>query len=317
MNKFEPLLSILLATKNRQKYCLSAVESILEINDSRIEVVVQDNSDDDSLRTMLAKFNHDKRLVYNYESSVLSFVDNFSLAIEHATGKYVCAIGDDDGINPEIISATQWASDNGYDALVGNVEANYRWAGTGAPDTFFTKMTDNTLTITHFTGRAKVVNVTDSLLSLMKNGATNYLDFHLPKLYHGVVKKVLFEKIKAQTGSYLKGLSPDIYAAIALACNINKLLVLDYPLTIPGVCSVSGSIQEGQKKSNSKRLEDAPHFRGKKITVGIKMFRGFIVYRLYGQIQLLQLLRSLIGRILWLNLISICYMQISYMQILH
>lgn len=264
MNKFEPLLSILLATKNRQKYCLSAVESILEINDSRIEVVVQDNSDDDSLRTMLAKFNHDKRLVYNYESSVLSFVDNFSLAIEYATGKYVCAIGDDDGINPEIISATQWASDNGYDALVGNVEANYRWAGTGAPDTFFTKMTDSTLTITHFTGRAKVVNVTDSLLSLMKNGATNYLDFHLPKLYHGVVNKVLFEKIKVQTGSYLKGLSPDIYAAIALACNINKLLVLDYPLTIPGVCSVSGSIQEGQKKSNSKRLEDAPHFRGKK-----------------------------------------------------
>ncbi|QYS91380.1 hypothetical protein JJC04_00520 [Flavobacterium covae] len=40
-------------------------------------------------------------------------------------------------------------------------------------------------------------------------------------------------------------------------------MVIDYPLTIPGVCKVSGSIQEGQKKSNSKKLKDAPHFKGK------------------------------------------------------
>lgn len=258
----QPLLSILIATKNRQKYCLSAVESILEIKDDRIQVVVQDNSEDDSLKELLSPYMDDERLIYNYIPGVLSFVDNFSVAIDLATGEYVCAIGDDDGINPEIIAATQWVSENNYEALVGNVEANYRWEGTGAPDTFFTKMTDSTLTITHFNGKAKVVIVQDSLHKLMKNGATNYLEFDFPKLYHGIVKKTVFDRIKQKTGAYLKGLSPDIYAAIALACNIDKLLVIDYPLTIPGVCKVSGSIQEGQKKSNSKRLEDAPHFKG-------------------------------------------------------
>ena len=259
-----PLISILIATKNRQKYCLSAVQSILNIKDDRIQVIVQDNSDDTSLKEMLLPYMDDKRLLYNYIPGILSFVDNFSAAINLATGIYVCAIGDDDGINPEIIAATKWANDNNYEALVGNVEANYRWEGTGAPDTFFTKMTDNTLTITHFNGKAKVVVVEDSLQKLMANGATNYLDFDFPKLYHGIVKKTVFEKIKQKTGAYLKGLSPDIYAAIALACNVEKLLVIDYPLTIPGVCKVSGSIQEGQKKSNSKKLEDAPHFKGNK-----------------------------------------------------
>ena len=152
-----PLISILIATKNRQKYCLSAVQSILNIKDDRIQVIVQDNSDDTSLKEMLLPYMDDKRLLYNYIPGILSFVDNFSAAINLATGIYVCAIGDDDGINPEIIAATKWANDNNYEALVGNVEANYRWEGTGAPDTFFTKMTDNTLTITHFNGKAKVV----------------------------------------------------------------------------------------------------------------------------------------------------------------
>ncbi|QYS91381.1 glycosyltransferase [Flavobacterium covae] len=193
-----PLLSILVATKNRQMYCLSAVESILAIEDKRIEVVVQDNSDDQLLSEILSVYKNDSRLVYNYTPGVLSFVDNFSAAIELAQGEYLCAIGDDDGINPEILKATQWAFDNNYEALVGNVEANYRWAGTGAPDTFFTKMTDSTLTITHFTGKAKVVNVSDSLDQLMKNGATNYLDFDFPKLYHGIVKKKYLKKLSCK-----------------------------------------------------------------------------------------------------------------------
>ena len=61
-----PLISILIATKNRQKYCLSAVQSILNIKDDRIQVIVQDNSDDTSLKEMLLSYMDDKRLIYNY-----------------------------------------------------------------------------------------------------------------------------------------------------------------------------------------------------------------------------------------------------------
>lgn len=261
MNKQEVLLSILIATKNRQKYCLSAVESILSLPDENIQVVVQDNSDDQTLSNMLEPFIGDPRLVYRYTPPPFSSIDNFNAALELATGEYVCLIGDDDGINPEIIVATQWANDNNVDSLVGNINANYRWEGTGAPDTFFTKMTGGTLTILDFNGEAKVIDLEDSLNKLMENGCTNYLDFPLPKLYHGVVWKKIFDDLKVQTGAYIKGLSPDIYSAIALACNVNKMVQIDYPFTIPGVCGQSTSITEGQLKKHSKRLEDAPHFR--------------------------------------------------------
>lgn len=256
-----PLLSIVIATKNRQKYAVHAVESILSLNDDRIEVVVQDNSDVSDLSSRLAKFESDSRLKYRYTPPPFSSIDNFNAAVELSTGEYLCLIGDDDGINPEIIDSTLWAKNNDVDALVGSLSANYRWESTGAPDTLFTKMTGGTLTITHFDGKVTQPNLELSLLNLMENGCTNYLEFSFPKLYHGIVRRKCLEDIKSKTGAYLKGLSPDIYSAITLACTVNQLVTLDYPLTIPGVCAESTSITEGQIKKHSKKLEDAPHFR--------------------------------------------------------
>lgn len=258
----KPLLSIVIPTKNRQRYCLSAIQSILNLNNPDIQIVIQDNSTNENLRNQIPQLDS-RILKYSYIPGVLSFVENFNNAIDAADGEYLCIIGDDDGINPEIVRATEWAKQHHIDCLVGNVEANYRWDNTGAPDTFFTKMTDNTLTMTHFNGKAKRVNIEESLIKLMKNGCTNYLDYDFPKLYHGIVRKTALQKLKQQTGSYLKGLSPDIYASIALACTIDELIVIDYPLTIPGVCNESGSIQEGQLKKHSKELANAPHFRGR------------------------------------------------------
>lgn len=259
-----PLISILIATKNRQKYCLSAVESILNLSDQNIQVVVQDNSDDLSLKEMLLPFIEDTRLIYRYTPPPFSSIDNFNAAIELATGEYICLIGDDDGINPEIITAAAWAKANNIECLVGNLKANYRWENTGNKKFLHIKVVSSSLIIGDFDGCAKKVNPKVSLNKLVQNGCTNYMEFDFPKLYHGVVKREIFEQLKQETGAYLKGLSPDIYAAIALALKIDQFIVVDYPLTIPGVCSLSSSIQEGEQKSNSKDLDSAPHLRDRK-----------------------------------------------------
>ncbi|MGJ7024621.1 glycosyltransferase family 2 protein [Petrimonas sulfuriphila] len=259
----QPLLAIIIATRNRQKYALSAVESILSINDDSIEVVVQDNSDNDSLREMLNPFMKDVRLIYNYTEKPLSFVANFDLSIHLSRAEYVCQIGDDDGINPEIIHATKWAKKNNVDALVGNTKANYRWEGAEAPDTLFTKLTGSTLTIENFSGKLEKCNVQEALEKFSRNGCTNYSQFKLPKLYHGIVKRECLDNIKNMTDSYFKGLSPDIYASITLACVVKNLIYIDYPLTIPGICSVSGTLIEGQIKKHSKEIQNAPHLKNR------------------------------------------------------
>ncbi|KEC84090.1 MULTISPECIES: glycosyltransferase family 2 protein [Acinetobacter] len=261
----KPLISILIATKNRQKYCLSAVKSILKLPNTNIQVVVQDNSDDITLSEMLKPLISDSRLVYRYTPPPFSSIDNFNAVIELATGEYICLIGDDDGINPEIIEATAWAKLNNIDCLVGNLKANYRWENTGERQFLHLKITGSSLILGDFNGNAKRVDAKKSLEQLVRNGCTNYMEYDFPKLYHGIVKRDIFENIKENTSAYLKGLSPDIYAAISLAFTIKNFVVIDYPLTIPGVCSVSSSVQEGEQKSNSKDIENIPHLKGRKI----------------------------------------------------
>lgn len=257
----KPLLSILIATKNRQKYCLSAVESILMIPNEKIQVVVQDNSDDKNLEDLLEPFMADSRLIYRYTPPPFSSIDNFNAAIELSTGEYICLIGDDDGINPEIIDATVWAKENNINCIVGNLKANYRWENTGNKQFLHLKVLSNSLILGDFNGLVRKIKTQESVIKLIENGCTNYMEYDFPKLYHGIVKRDIFESIKKETGAYLKGLSPDIYAALALSFKMNDFIMIDYPLTIPGVCYVSSSIQEGEQKSNSKNIEDAPHMR--------------------------------------------------------
>ena len=49
----KPILSIAIPTRNRQLYAVESIRTILSIIDNDIEVVVQDNSDDSSLESML------------------------------------------------------------------------------------------------------------------------------------------------------------------------------------------------------------------------------------------------------------------------
>ena len=258
-----PLLSIVVATKNRVPYCISCIESILSLEYPNFELVIQDNTDNFELKKYIHSRVFDKRLKYQYTPPPFSSIANFNAALELATGEYVCMIGDDDGINPEIIEATLWAKQNNVDALSGSdFSVTYLWEGTNSPNTLFTNMQGNTLTISSFSGKGGQIDLEKSLIKFMQNGCTNYLDFNLPKFYHGIIRKNCFELIKERTGAYIKGLSPDIYSSIALSFVINKFIKVDYPLTIPGTCGVSSSIKEGSlKNKQSKNLDDAPHFR--------------------------------------------------------
>ncbi len=102
-----PLLSVVIPTRNRQKYAISSIVSILRIPDPYLEIVVQDNSDSRDLQELLRRNVQDSRLRYNYTPDPLSFIGNFNEAVRLATGDYLCFIGDDDGVNPEIMEPTR------------------------------------------------------------------------------------------------------------------------------------------------------------------------------------------------------------------
>ena len=52
-NPNPPLLSIIIATKNRVPYCIKSIETILSITNHDFELIVQDNTDNLELNDYL------------------------------------------------------------------------------------------------------------------------------------------------------------------------------------------------------------------------------------------------------------------------
>ena len=260
-NTTTPLLSIVIATRNRVPYAISAILSILEISDARLELVVQDNSESRDLESYVRCNVRDSRFRYRYTPPPFSSIDNFNAAVELATGEYVCLIGDDDGVNPEIMDAAEWAKRENIDSLGVRNVANYSWPKTGVPPTLFTKITEATLQVSPFKGYLIDADCEKEMRALIRNGALYYLFFKLPKLYHGLVHRRCLAAVHSKVGNYFGGLSPDIFSSLAIVCVAKRVVITDYPLTIPGVCRASTSVTEGPLKKPSKDLKDAPHFR--------------------------------------------------------
>jgi glycosyltransferase involved in cell wall biosynthesis len=258
MKKNNFILSIVIPTRNRDIYVNAAVLQVLENTPNDVQVVVQDNSDHEVFMNNFKDSSYFHRIKYNYSPGQLSFVDNFSKAVEIAEGEYLCMIGDDDGINPEIATFVHWAKENGIEAISPEIKLNYIWPNTGIK---YYKTDNGNLTIVNFDLKSKIYNTESEIRKLLDSGGQNYLNYNLVKIYHGIVKKEAMDRVKSKTGKYFGGLSPDIYSSVALSLVVDKVLKINYPLTIPGVCRKSGSGHSSTGRHHGE-LDTAPQLKG-------------------------------------------------------
>lgn len=252
------ILSIIIPTRNREMYAVASALQVLENTPNDVQVVLQDNSDEEILMKNFINSPYLSRIKYNYSPDILSFVANFSKGVEFADGEYLCMIGDDDGINPEIATFVHWAKKNNVEAVSPEIKLNYIWPNTGIP---YYKTDNGNLTIVNFDLKSEVFETKKEIEKLLNSGGQNYLKFNLVKIYHGIVKKEAMDRIKDITGKYFGGLSPDIYSSIALSLVIDKVLKINYPLTIPGVCRKSGAGHSSTGRHHGV-LESAPQLKG-------------------------------------------------------
>lgn len=251
------LLSVVIPTKNRMKYCEAAIKTVTCLGNTDIQIVIQDNSDTDTLREFCASCGY-SNLKYNFHPGVLSFVDNFSEAASLADGDYVCMIGDDDGILPGIVDAISLMKEKGYECLVPGLNSVYIWPG----DNPIVKGAEKGyLCLKFIDGTVRELDPEKGLQELLKNGGQDYQACDLPRLYHGIVKKTVLDEIYKRIGTYFDGLTPDIFMSTALACVNPKTVRIGYPVIVSGICSKSGSSDSATGRHTGK-LSDAPHFRG-------------------------------------------------------
>lgn len=251
-----PILSIIIPTRNRAKYAKYSIQSVLRISSSQLEVVVQDNSDNDDLETFLSSNICDSRMRYNHTWERLDAIENFNKAAEMATGEYVTFLGDDDGVNPEIVASALWANKQDFDALVPTRPAHYNW-----PDISFRmygKRFSGMVSIRPFTGKVTFPDAEEEMRKCVKTVGSKYLSSSLPKIYYGIVRRSCIEQVRKMTGTYFPGLSPDLAGAMAVVNFTERICQIDYPLFLPGSSGESGA-GWGAMGRHIGRLEDFPH----------------------------------------------------------
>lgn len=247
------LLSIVIPTRNRLEYCRFSIQSILRIPFPSIQLVIEDNSDHNNLESWVKDNVSDMRLSYHYSNTPISMVENYERAMERTIGEYVCLLGDDDGLNPEIVDATRWMKANAFDALLPAAPVHYVWpdlkmrTGSQAP---------GELRIGSFTGD---ISFPDPQVEICKCAQSAGQCFHnLPKVYYGIVRRVCLEQVRNKAGKYFPGVSPDMAVAISVADVVDRMCRIDYPLFVPGSSARSNAGIGGIGK-HIGRLRDQPH----------------------------------------------------------
>lgn len=267
------LLSIVIPTRNRQYYALESVKQILSVTDDRVQIIISDNSDNNSLETAILELRS-SRIKYQFISKRIPGVDNYANGIALSDGRYICCIGDDDGVLRNITEIVEWADVNDIKAIKTGVQATYIWPN--ASPVYKT----GCLSMAGANTSVKYVDTKPQLDAFIRSGCLDLTNATLPKAYHGIVRRDMFDIIKERTGRYCGGLSPDIYLCVSLSLIIDRFACLDVPVTIFGACKAS-TTADSLNKINVSKLEEAPHFVGQEYTWSNKVPRFYCGFNIW------------------------------------
>ncbi|MDA9945237.1 glycosyltransferase [Schleiferiaceae bacterium] len=229
-------LSVVVPTRNRHYYLRFLVEYFYSIDSESIELIIYDNSDQASRLEFISFLDEigDLRIKYFSDDGELSQTDNCDRAVSKACGEYIMMLGDDDIFSKHVLDLIVDWSSNEVDVIL-PVKGVYYW-----PDIKSRLYGEKNSGMYHtesFTNTVERIDAKGILDCLVDKGGTDIL--RLPRLYHGIVKKDLLDKIKASVGTYFPGPSPDIANAIALAVYAKHYIILDLPLVISGQSKLS------------------------------------------------------------------------------
>lgn len=226
--KNDLLLSIVVPTKNRYEYLFQLMDLLATFESQEFEMVIQDNSDDNSEFTNKVNLDNYPFINYFYQKAPLSQSGNSDKSILNSRGEYVCFIGDDDGVTRSIIDVVKWMKKENYSILKSALTV-YKW-----PSFISEKHYDvsSSLLFNPYSKTYREVECLQALTSLLKSGMDTLAN--MPKVYNGIVKRSVLDAIYSQCGTFFPGPSPDMANAVALALVEDKYVYVDFPIIIGG-----------------------------------------------------------------------------------
>lgn len=250
------LITFVIPTRNRQECLRSMLQTFARFYREKcknFEVVVLDNSDDDSLSCDATKFPFP--LIYIYEPNQLSVVENFNIGTNHLRGTFTCFMGDDDLISARIFDLAELMVRHDIDAAVVAPETRgvYFW-----PGVFDMRWGDvgGTLFLGDATGSVNPVIVSDAIEECRSHVCDG--PQRLPRVYSGLIAKRCIDRVIKRHGPLFGGCSPDIYSSRLLASVVERLVTVDLPFLLAGASKTSTSAQRAER-SDVGKLKDNDH----------------------------------------------------------
>lgn len=249
----KPLLSVVVPTKDRYKYLKHLIKLIQSYNSDEWEIVVQDNTDDNTEIVEFMKELNYSGCKYFHEKGQLPMTTNADKAILHSVGEYVCFLGDDDGVCPNAIEYCKLMKEKGYEAMRSNLVI-YKW-----PDaTGDTGVGGGVVQLSPKTNKQKACLSADALNDVVNRG---FVDRgNLPSVYHGIVSRKALDRVCEKCDTFFPGQSPDISNGVAMACILDRYLMVDDYVTISGASKFHGGATIGMHKKYPQ-IKDMVWFR--------------------------------------------------------
>ena len=244
------LVSVVIPTKDRYKYLMHLVRSIKSFNSNQIEVVVQDNTDDN---TEFVEFLDDIKFDnchYYHETGFIPMSENADRAILHSSGEYICFLGDDDGVCPNVIEWAKYMKEKGIGALRSNLPS-YLW-----PDATSSKK--GQVSLHNLKGGETILYSNEELLDVIQRGFTDR--GNLPSVYHGIVSRNVLNQIYNKCNSFFPGQSPDISNGVAVSLVLESYVLTNDIITVSGASKFHGGKMKGLNKKYPS-ISDMKWFR--------------------------------------------------------
>lgn len=249
-----PVLSVVIPTHERFRYARYTVDAVLRMSDD-IEVVVSDTSTKDAWSDA-GLYGSSDRLKIVRPPTGISVVDNFNIALGHATGDFICFIGDDDLVTPDVIQIVRRAAAEGVDAIRFAFPVLFYWhdyAHKALPEAYA-----GTIWASDYAASIRPLDTKRSLNNALAQLGRGVFD--MPRIYCGIIARSLIDRVIERHGALFGGVSPDIYSAALLSAHATRVIDLDFPAVIPGA---SGASTAGQSAAGKHvgALRDNDHIR--------------------------------------------------------
>lgn len=239
-----PLLSVCIPSKNRHATLVHSIAAALELGPD-VEVVVLDTGDEALSLDELGRLEeHHSAFTYEHVNQSLSFAETFDRVVNMATGRFVTVIGDDDAVLPSAVNLARRAEREGLDNITPTLPAVYNWPN--FQHRYYGAADAGLLGLRPFTGGERYPVARDELLS---SAAAGFQLFDaLPRIYYGLVARSCLDRLRDHAGGVFFGSTPDISGAIGLATVVDRYLLVDAPVFLPGSSANSGAGRSGMKQ---------------------------------------------------------------------